>query len=390
MSEADRPKPHPDPRREARASQLLSDVLVRAGWEVANEPWHSSVTGSTDLSARRGGFAYAVEVKVASEGRADRLVPLWAQACLEASQAAGPDQRPMAVVIAPRIAPRAAEQVLRFAERVTPDAGCGVIDHAGLQRFRGPGLVGLDADPVRGRQNLPAAAGHSGKLFSDLNQWMLKVLIAPEVPAALLTAPRLRPRNAAELARVADVSHMSAHRLVRQLEQEGYLHESRPFLSLVRRAELFGRWNAAVAHGVQELPMRFLFQGDAGRELRHLLGSHQSSLGLFAAAELLGAGHVRGLPPHVYMAKESLGVADPAGPSPLLPARPGEVPDLIIRVPSAPQSVFRGRVAVDGLPCCDIVQIWLDVSAHPARGAEQAEIIERRILGPVIAGNDDD
>jgi hypothetical protein len=50
--------------------------------------------------------------------------------------------------------------------------------------------------------------------------------------------------------------------------------------------------------------------------------------------------------------------------------------------------VLRGQVSVDGLPCCDIVQVWLDVSAHPARGAEQADLIERKFLQPVIDGND--
>jgi hypothetical protein len=71
-----------------------------------------------------------------------------------------------------------------------------------------------------------------------------------------------------------------------------------------------------------------------------------------------------------------------------LPAQSREVPDLLVRIPSAPQSVLRGQVSVDGLPCCDIVQVWLDVSAHPARGAEQADLIERKFLQPVIDGND--
>jgi len=29
---------------------------------------------------------------------------------------------------------------------------------------------------------------------------------------------------------------------------------------------------------------------------------------------------------------------------------------------------------------CDVLQVWLDVSAHPARGSAQAEEIRRRVL----------
>jgi hypothetical protein len=32
----------------------------------------------------------------------------------------------------------------------------------------------------------------------------------------------------------------------------------------------------------------------------------------------------------------------------------------------------------------DIIQVWLDVSNHPARGKEQAEQIWKRVLAPFI------
>jgi hypothetical protein len=34
------------------------------------------------------------------------------------------------------------------------------------------------------------------------------------------------------------------------------------------------------------------------------------------------------------------------------------------------------------------VQVWLDVSAHPARGQEQADLIRNRVLNPVIRGSE--
>jgi hypothetical protein len=32
--------------------------------------------------------------------------------------------------------------------------------------------------------------------------------------------------------------------------------------------------------------------------------------------------------------------------------------------------------------------VWLDVSSHPSRGQEQAELIRRRVLGKVIGADD--
>ena len=54
-------------------------------------------------------------------------------------------------------------------------------------------------------------------LFTDLNQWMLKVLLAPELPSPLLSAPRGGYQNASELARAAGVSVMTAYRLVERV-----------------------------------------------------------------------------------------------------------------------------------------------------------------------------
>ena len=45
---------------------------------------------------------------------------------------------------------------------------------------------------------------------------------------------------------------------------------------------------------------------------------------------------------------------------------------------------FGAAVKVDGLPVSDVLQVWLDVSAHPARGREQADVIYRRVIKPMV------
>src|SRR5476651_755365 len=92
------------PARGRQADEILGDIFFKAGWRVDRQPTRDS--HKPDMVVRKGRASYAVEVKAAAEGRSDRLIPLWAQACLQAVQAAGEDYPPLAIVAAPRIAPR--------------------------------------------------------------------------------------------------------------------------------------------------------------------------------------------------------------------------------------------------------------------------------------------
>src|SRR5439155_13018548 len=168
------------------------------------------------------------------------------------------------------------------------------------------------------------------------NQWMLKVLLAPEIPERLLAAPRAEYRNVSELAGAANVSMMSAFRFARQLREEGFLDESSLRFKLVRRADLFRRWRSAALRSSPEMPMRFLIRGSAQVQLREVLSRHQACLGLFAAAEALQLGHVKGVPPYVYVPRFPR--LDQEAWKELVPASPAEPLDLFLRQAPAPQS----------------------------------------------------
>jgi hypothetical protein len=362
-------------QRGRSAESRLVALFEKAGWHVR---LHPRADPGPHLVVRREGIAYAVEIKSAPEGRSDRLVPLFAQAVLQAARAAGHKAVPLAVVAAPKISSRAAQQVLAFAERYAPNAAAGVIDFEGFALFRGPHLEEMSAQgrdlPVSVRQSVR----DSGQLFSDLNQWMLKVLLARELPDALLSAPRGQYRNASQLARAANVSVMSAFRFVQQLQREGYLQESARYLSLVRRPDLFSRWHALSVRSVREVPMRFILPGDRQAQLSRILGRGHACLALFAAADALDLGFVHGVPPYVYV--QRIQPASLAAWKNLRACAPGESPDLIVRQAPAPQSVFRGVVRPEGVAACDVLQIWVDVAAHPSRGREQADMIRKRVL----------
>ena len=335
-------------QRGKSVESLLAGMFEKAGWRVRRGVGGDS---GRDLVARRKGIEYVVQIKAAPEGRSDRLVPLFAQAVLESARAAGHKAAPLAIVAAPKISRRAATQVMKFAEDYAPEAAAGVIDLEGLAMFRGPQLEEMNA---RGK-DLPASMRRSlrtsGQLFSDLNQWMLKVLLAPELPDALLSAPRGEYRNASQLARAANVSVMSASRFVQQLRREGHLHESAVNLSLVRREDLFNRWQARSVLSAMEVPMRFVLPGNRPAQLRRMLGSGRACLALFAAADALKLGFVHGVPPYVYV--QRIRPADLAAWKNLRACEPGEPPDVIIRQAPVPQSVFRGTVRPGGVAVCD-------------------------------------
>lgn len=63
---------------------------------------------------------------------------------------------------------------------------------------------------------------------------------------------------------------------------------------------------------------------------------------------------------------------------------PSEAPDIVLRQALFPQSTFRGAVHRDGLIVADVIQVWLDVAHHPARGEEQAELIYQKVLRPIV------
>jgi hypothetical protein len=98
-----------------------------------------------------------------------------------------------------------------------------------------------------------ASRAHSPDPFSDLNQWMLKVLLCQSLPSTLISIPRKSIRNASQLA-AADVSIMSACRLVNQLTDRGFLDREQEHLQVVHAEELLDRWTSSNRESAKEVP----------------------------------------------------------------------------------------------------------------------------------------
>jgi Holliday junction resolvase len=365
------------------AEHEVAQLFSKNGWNITEHQESSS--SQVDLIATREGITYAIEIKSISEGRPDRVIALLSQAILQAkahAEAAG--ARPLAVVRVGTASRSLIEKMVNFRNRYAVDVAIGLVSDDGSKRFIGQGLESLNSEPLLTRNRALGLTAHSKAtdLFSDLNQWLFKVLLAPELPERFLTAPRGTYKNASELSGAADVSLMTASRFISRLREEGYLDESLNTLQLVRRSDLFHRWQSASLRAAPEMRMRYLVPGAKSSHLKKIVSDHKACMGLFAAADELQVGHVSGVPAYVYVGKIPRATREAW--KGLIPAKPGERTDVILRQAYSPQSIFRAAVWADGVFVTDVLQVWLDVSAHSSRGKEQADLLRHKILHNVL------
>lgn len=361
------------------ARHSVHALFQSQGWEVL-ETGEDGKGGDFILTSPRG-QAYYVVLKALTEGRADRAIPLFAQALLESrARASGRHDRSRPAVIL--WVGAASQALVRKLVDFHREYGSG-------EPFATLSDVPLYADfPELEAKEQPASvrrSSHSAPptlVFSDLAQWMLKLLLAADIKReGLISAPVKMYMTATELAREARVSVMSATRLINALKEEGMV-EWAPHLRIVQRRKLAQRWKAAYMKPAVSVPMKYLAGGvPEEQQLRKTLKREEgATLGQFAAANALHVGHVHGAITALWV--PDLAAAE--GWRGLKRAREGERPDLILKQHPYPQSLLRGRVMRDGVWVSDIIQTWLDVSAEPTRGAEQAAELEHGVLVKVV------
>lgn len=377
----------------------LVRMLQHSGWKVFPRP---SSLGEADVLAEKGDLKYAIELKRAPESRRDRVVPLLAEAILQAQAHAHkiPQARALAIIASPQLSSSVVEQAIEFHHNYAPEVAVGFFDRHGLRVFRAQGLESLNSPPPAIDQRRRAVReSQSHSLFSDLGQWMLKVIVAQRIEHRFLNAPRRKIRNASDLALAAGVSQVSASRLVRQLEAEGFLERYADHIELVRVEYLLDEWQAAERRAFKEIPCRWMIPGHGRKRFELALrdysarqfhqpaaenyedrGSPRACLGLFAAAESLGVGFVQGVPPVLYIERMQEELVQQFG----ISQERAIQADVYLRIPSHKEAVFRAAVERNGFLVSDALQVWLDVSNHPARGKEQADRIRDRVLRPLL------
>jgi hypothetical protein len=339
---------------------------------------------------------FACEVKEVRDGRADRVIPQLAMAILQAKRYAESKDgyAPLAIVFVSNIVPSLLKQFKEFADEYAQGMNLALVTDRGAflmriddQWHQHESLDIIHLTPIHLRAGLGTSHAVTFNPFSDLNQWMLKILIAGQLPKSYMRVPVEPIYSGSGLARVAGASPMSAHRLINHLKKERFLVETAAGLTLTRREELFSLWKSASTAFPAELPLRFLVRVAPKTQFQALLGaiSDKYCLGLFTAAEQMGLGHVNGAPPYLIMTRLPVMEANRPEWRMVAVCKDGEAPDFIVRRTMTPNATFKAAVSPQGVPCTDVIQTWLDVSNHPTRGSEQADHIYKTVLKPMIA-----
>ncbi|SAK90337.1 hypothetical protein AWB76_06544 [Caballeronia temeraria] len=364
---------------ENRALSAFRELFGSSDWEISLPEGADS---AEDVVLVDGDdHRYHAVLKSFNEGRPDRVTALFAQALLEArGRAKKANFRPAVLIWVTTASRSLVERLIEFHREYGDREPFAVLSTDGTQYVEFPGLR-LSERPDHSAGSHRGGHGAPPRLvFTDSFQWMIKLLLAADIQREdLLAAESVRYSTATELARAAGVSTMTATRLINALKAEGFL-ESSHFLTLVRRRQLAERWKAEYRQPPLAVATKFVSPAPPDEQLRKLLKKHAGVMGLFDAAKALGYGHVKGGTPTIWVPN----LKEAESWRPLRPAKEGERPDLILQQLSFPQSVQKGAIFRDGLWVTDIIQTWLDVSAHPARGAELAFELERGVLASVI------
>lgn len=362
--------------------------LQQLGFRRRKKP---SDDDAIDVVVDDGRRRYAVAVKSIRDVRTSQLDGLLADAFLRL-RAAASDLVPMVVLVAPRWSAAMTRHVLAYRARYLGDCGVALLDaDGGIELVAGDRHV-IERAPRKPRSR---SSGPNGNLFTDLNQWLLKILIKSswKIDAGYLTGPVGHYEAHRDLAAAAGVSVSRTWHLLELLRHGGFFTQS-----LIRIDDLLDRWRHVSMRG-RHLGVRWPLGTDAPlqrlqRSLRGLAswerveagGSvvtwkeprRRACLGGVAAAYALGHGFVSGALPEVYVEHLDTVALQKFG---VRAVETGESPHFVVVVPRFKETLFRACApGVDGTPTADVVQTWLDVVDRPERGSEQAEILRQRVL----------
>src|ERR1700736_4864117 len=148
---------NPPVDNEAQLGLLVAELFREKGWKILEQPREKGLR--PDLIAERSGERFIIEIKRASEGRRDRVIPLLSQAALEAayySRNLTGNPIPLAIVVANHIPKSVAEQAKEFLQKRAPDVAVGLLDLEGFRSFAGHGLESLSSERRPG-DSVPSA-----------------------------------------------------------------------------------------------------------------------------------------------------------------------------------------------------------------------------------------
>lgn len=379
---------------EQKALRAAAELLALKELRVGDE--------HVDAVARYGDGVIAIAAKHLPTMRHEDLIGRLAHSVLVLRHHA-PSSRHLVIVTSPHLSQRAIASTTVFMNEHAPDIQWVLLGDNGDVAVHAPAF-GVEHTRLRqrGEKAATTAKRTTAQPFSDLNAWMLKVLLLSEVDERFWAGPRTPVRSASELAEVAHVSEPHAYRFVKTFEEMDFLRRSDDRLVIVRRAALVEAWlETARLTPRKTLPARWVVGRPAdarevfetqsggifgksdggifGKSEGDVFGKEEVRVALagFEACRALGVLHTESMNHEVHIGG-NVRVALKRFDLEACAARDAH----FTLLPATGASVFRGSVHwAPGLRCADIFQAALDVVVHPARGREQADYIIHDVLG---------
>lgn len=286
----------------------------------------------------------------------------------------------------------AAEQARRFANRsggsaavavpmIGPtlrkalrDRGVGFLSLNGDAYLRGGGiLIDRKVDRADDRR---VVQPNLGNLFADKSSLILRYLLSR----------RALPLGIRDVAAQLGISPGLASRVASRLRREDYLVEDQLLSRLVGRDALLAQWEQFHRdRAKRQQEVRFYMHArDASSVMKRLAsGGHDPGLPAWGLSFHAGASLVA---PHAFFAEVHI-LIEPVSDDAMqafatkLHLEPAKRDANVVVVQSYYQHSWSyGLREIDGLPVVSDVQLYLDLSAYPRRGHEQAERIKERIV----------
>jgi len=362
----------------------INGVVARALADVVEgfvpSPARPNDTGARpDIVGNVGEIELVVEVKAVSLSVVEDVLARLSMGVLQVRRYAANGVVAMVAVVLPTVGRKVEAAVAAFMAEHAPDVAWALIDREGSVRVVVPAL-GLDLER-RSARVLPAQPKRASvRLFSDLNRWLLKVLLLAEAPPELWVGPRQPVLSGRGLSHAADVSPEMVRRFMNAFEEQDFLRKTASGLRIVRRSALLDLWRADDALDVRTGVFVRRMMGGTGSlpELARLQGFADAVVVAgFEACRLQGLLHaataatveVHAIDP-VADVVERFGLEECARAD----------ADLVLLPTRYPKSVQRGALRRDGLWVADAFQAALDVLRHPARGQEQSDYLLREVL----------
>jgi hypothetical protein len=349
----------------------------------------NEANSGADLLANTPEGVFAIEIKSTRRRGVDDMKGRLATAVLQAQRYASPDAHPVVLLHAPRVRSRAVARLEEFMNEYAPGVGWGAWDERGAVYLRMPEL-GISVDEAGERAiNEARKTTHNQRAFTDLNRWLLKILMLRDAPPGMWhdhEKYRSRIANPAELQRVAHIadeqplSQAKAYQFARTFRDLGLLKWDRNQFEIPDRRRVFDQWYEEERQLREErYPVRPIFQqgadledifSDVGPEVHYAIGG-------FEACWLHGVLHTNRRIPDVHIFQKPRHVVERLD----LEDCPDHEAELYLIEKPYRESIQRGTVHVGALRVVDILQAALDAGRHAQRGREQAEYIIDEVLG---------